>query len=511
MLIQRSQSGLALLIFVVILLGSSLVLLSGSLIQGISQQEVNKKKVNIDNLKEAKEALLSYSLKYRIDNKVDEMGILPCPDVKDVSAIASDVEGISDGACGTKGVNTVGYFPYKTIGIGKAVDAYQECLWYVVSGNYKNEPYGLLNRDSNGYLNLVDENGLFQHGTNPDDYPLALIISPGKNIDQDRDEVTDLRNCKANYNIDEYLEFFTAGAQKKYSTELANTSDTDWEVLQPSASSLLESVGYNDQVIALYRDEFWDVIQRNGDLDFDTTALIPPSTAIENLTRSLAECIAAYGNNGANIAKLLPYPSPVDINVTNTLQDEYSNSNNYDDDATILQGRFPQNVNSSLWNDSNFVSNNGPGTSYCEPPRIATAYDEDFWENWKDHFFLVVSDDFQSNSVVTAGAKCSGAGASVGCITVDNKVNDRVAAMVIYSGHAEAGVDRNWHWDSVNNVANIDNKSLVSNYLEGDNSITYAGAFKNINLVTTDYAYCVEYDATFILNVIKCADLDNVF
>ncbi len=494
---QRTQSGFALILFVVLLLAGSLFALSESLTLSTQSKNQNYQEENFQRLKQAKEALIAYSLDYKMRNpeRLDRMGILPCPDLDG----GTNSNGSSDTSCGNKGVNTIGYFPYKTVGLGKTEDAAKECFWYVVSGNYKNEPYGLLNRDSVGYLKVVDENGVLQHGSDLADYPIALIISPGKNIGKNRSQVSGLSDCQANYIEDNYLEFAQGVSVQQYSSTLANTANTEWIFLQPSSASKLKDVDYNDQIIVIYKDDIWGRVEKLEDLSFDNEE--NPSSAIEKLTESLAECIAAYGNdNSGNPDYDLPYPAPVDLVPLNTDEDEYSNRENYNDDSSLFHGRLPQVLDNSIRSEASFIYDS-VANSYCKDKVGISDEDEELWNNWKDHFFLIVSEDFISSSGVTVADKCSGSGN--GCIRYDGKV---LSAMLIYSGKAES--NRNWKWDVALDTVVEDNKSQLSNYLEGNNANIYTGGNQSFDLVATDYAFCIEFINTSATHTAKrCEDL----
>ena len=507
---KRKQSGFALLLFMIVMIGFITAGFSGLLSSRVKQKNEQARAKTTHALLQAKEALLSYAVDYRVedkgpggtpDGKVDfyRMGRLPCPDASDTS-FSGDVEGNQDPTCGGKSVNTIGFFPFKTVGLGKIEDANGECLWYAVSGDYKNNIGAeMLNRDSVGYLNVVDENGNLKHGANEDEFPIALIISPGAALGgQDHSADAALPDCKANYTVSNYLE---GGANINYATDHPATADTLWKFLDTSESTRLENADHNDQVIAIYRHELWDRVAAMKDLDFDNANGVTPSTEIENLTRSLAECIAAYGN--ADSKRRLPYPAPVALS-------DYRVNDNYDDDNSILYGRFPQVVNSSVTTQAKFVLDTS-GASYCEgqvSAGLVTDYEELFWKNWKDHFFYIVSKDYNSANNVDKDKKCNHPGAE--CIAI-NSATKPVAAVVIYSGKALAGKSRVWWWDAATSSVKLpDDKSDRRNYLEGDDENIYTGGNSTYTMssITTDYAWCIIQQGSpqYKLSAMKCND-----
>ena len=79
MFMRGKQSGFALLMMLVVLIGFATVGLSNLLSSSIEQREQQKRHKNIQVLKQAKEAVLGYAVNYAVENKFDKMGKLPCP------------------------------------------------------------------------------------------------------------------------------------------------------------------------------------------------------------------------------------------------------------------------------------------------------------------------------------------------------------------------------------------------------------------------------------------------
>ncbi len=513
----QSSAGFALLLMIVVLIGVASIGLSSILTNSVKHSNEQRSAENRKILLEAKEVLLSYAVDYALTADFGDIGELPCPDAAPNLPPLLPVnarEGVPDNVCSLQGANTIGYFPFKRLDKGKFEDSVGECLWYVVSGAYKNSPDDLRNWDSLGYLNLVDESGNLLHAVTEDDYPIAFIISPGASLSQNRAPNAALPGCNSNYNIAAYLE---GGPNINYAVDLPNTADTLWSILTTSQASKLDNVNYNDQVVAIYKSEWWDRVKSLGSLSFNNAQGAIATTPLELLTQSLAECIAAYGNNAANLAGQLPYPAPIDLVVGNNDQNEYRSKANYDDSNIIWHGRFPQVLDNSIWNVANFVFDSTAAQSYCEAAGV-TPYDGDFWNHWKDHFFYIVSDDFDSAAGPTPrdNTKCI----VNNCITVNGGA-DKVAAMVLFAGEAQLGQNRTWWWDDPNALASIDSKSLISNYMEGGNQTVYAAAPQDYAISNPangefDYQYCVEYVSngaaipSYQFVALKCSDLDGV-
>jgi hypothetical protein len=116
-----------------------------------------------DSLAQAREALLGYAATYRDDSthSTEVFGYLPCPDMTG--------NGEAAGSCGNAGEASVGLLPYKTLGLPDLRDSSGNCLWYAVSGSFKNNPKGIdatvpwtsapLNWDTQGQFKVVDSGG----------------------------------------------------------------------------------------------------------------------------------------------------------------------------------------------------------------------------------------------------------------------------------------------------------------------------------------------------------------
>ena len=141
-------------------------------------------------LAQAKAALIAYALTYKDTHDNDPIyyvpGYLPCPDQ------GGGTEGAAAGSCGASLVSAIGKLPWKTLGLDAIGDGSGECLWYAVSGTYKNNPNGvsgstttsnMMNWDTNGQFDVMDTNGTsFLTGATSDTNAVAVIIAPGAAI-----------------------------------------------------------------------------------------------------------------------------------------------------------------------------------------------------------------------------------------------------------------------------------------------------------------------------------------
>ncbi|HWU85438.1 MAG TPA: hypothetical protein VN028_08880, partial [Rhodocyclaceae bacterium] len=110
----------------------------------------------------ARDALLGYAATYRESHPDEGYGYFPCPDTHtDTSSpTALDKIGTADTSCGSTGTMAIGLLPYKTLGLPELRDSSGECLWYAVSGRFKNSPKSdPLNWDAQGELVITDASG----------------------------------------------------------------------------------------------------------------------------------------------------------------------------------------------------------------------------------------------------------------------------------------------------------------------------------------------------------------
>ena len=499
------QSGFALLVFVIVLLGIAGVF-GSNLIQGRAKTvQFEKAQHDQEVLQKAKQALLAYAVQYKIDNDSSEMGRLPCPDYNTGAS-----EGAQDGSCGGESKNIAGFLPWKTLGIDALKDSSGECLWYVVSGDYKDSPKAdMLNEDTNGLLKVQGESGLY-HGGDASDRPIALIIAPGPALDgQNRTpSSSNLKNCRGKYGDEEaYLE----GGSIDYSVDHVDVADAIWTYFYGNLSNSLKNTGYNDRMVWITKSEYWNAIKAQADLD-----AADPAKDINLLTAALAQCLVNYANDSNNEHRWLPWPASIDMS-------EYRTDNLYQDldDPSDLMGRFPADITHS--NDKEDDETSTPITLFSNladilsdpdclpssgPPPTPTYSEKKLWQNWKDHFFYVVSEDFKmdgSSSVLSS--RCGSVG---DCVTVDEMTSGhKVAGIVFYANSVVNSQIRDAEpvdSDKKNDLSNyLDSRSAgESNAHQYPNDSTYQGASGDVNKYysdistagsgTADLAYCIVVD-----------------
>ena len=501
---KKHQTGIALLILVVIIgIGSINYALSGFTIDSIEQ---DRKIKTLKALKQAKQALIAYAQTHaERAGEAGEIGFLPCPDVTNVST-----EGNQDPNCAGIHENIFGLFPWKTLDIPTLRDGDGACLRYAVSGTYNlNTPSPMLNEDSFGMFQIRNAANLVVQGGQPEDRPVAIIFAPGKALPGQTRNFTANTICGEDYaNEDAYLdEIKVAGvviANNGVLSGVANDVESFVHATALSEDIVTTAIDtpYNDTFITITRNEIWPGIVARPDFQLK----------MQDLTQALAICLANYANANRDdnatpavltddLGRRLPWPVETDVNGA-----DYRVSANYSDidkAATGFAGRYPYNVNESnlelgiggaqeLFNrgicgatapltNGNIVNLDNPADEFRK-----------LWENWKDHFFYVLSDAYKP-----ANASAVQACAGVDCVTVDGiPAIDPRAGIVLFSGNRTTNV--------------IADTNIVTNYLEGVNATNYPDVTGNSAYAlplpaANDVMFCITNEAvTANLQVDNC-------
>jgi hypothetical protein len=213
---SRRQHGYALLFMLI-------VLVVGSLYSVVSQLDAVQAKYlqaqgTGGTLKLAKDALLGYATTYRDNNSSDVFGYLPCPST--YVGTNPDMWGTADSTC-TAGA--IGLLPYKTLGLPDLRDADGNCLWYAVSGSFKNSAQvPPLNWDTQGQFTIVGMSVAPEQG---DGGAAAVIIAPGAALTAHATQPNG--PCRVDpTGIGSYLESYTA-ATNTFTPGVPGTSNND--------------------------------------------------------------------------------------------------------------------------------------------------------------------------------------------------------------------------------------------------------------------------------------------
>ncbi len=426
-------------------------------------------------LAQAKEALIGYAITYGDTHTGQVHGYLPCPDIN-----GSNGEGSSPlGSCGSKNVSQLGRLPWRTLGLAPLRDGDGECLWYAVSGTYKNNPQtGLMNWDTNGQLQAYAANGTRLDSDS--NQVVAVIFAPGTPRNAQNRSGSDAPLCGGNYTASAYLDNNTARSINNASVSAVASAvsqfiqgENDGEV--------------NDRMLFITRQDLWNAMLKRADF----------TRKLKDMTRVVAECLADYGNNNDwSSNKSLPWPAPLSLS-------DYAVNSNYDDNDDRYAGRVPYRVNTSKSDSDNDMGGSNLMTSgngldcpyYAASPSTELELLYPWWDNWKDHLFYALSDEYRPREASTNS--CWGWGGD--CVNING--SGRYAAIVLFAGSALSGQNR------ASTTTTNSERGVLSNYLEGRNESNYPNNGGNDNYQTetdssmfNDVLYCIETS----LNVNEC-------
>lgn len=410
-------------------------------------------------LAQAKEALINYAVTYK-DRNDDTVagtytvpGYLPCPEM----VATSGSEGVAAGTidCGSRLVSQLGRLPWRTLGLDPVKDGSGECLWYAVSGKYKNSPNGvsgstatsnMMNWDNNGQFKVYDADGTtLLTGSSEDNQAVAVIFAPGRALSgQARTVAAGSSACRGSYSAAAYLETanginnsVVSGTASAVSSYIAGT----------------ESSAFNDKLVYITRADIWTAIKKRTDFN----------NYLRALTRRAAECVAMYGTeNSWSGDKRLPWAS--NVSLSGTSLPTYAVNASYNDIVNVNTGRLAFRVNTADSATSNNLSSSisdwGTNSAYLYTNSSYCSYtaDQKIWyENWKDQLFYAVAGGYDPG-----GSSSCPTCVRVKIDTVTSGTN--YAAVVIFAGEKLSGQSRNTATD----------KGTVANYLEGSSPASIA-------------------------------------
>ena len=413
---KAGQRGAALLVTLVIVVMGIAAALVGSL-STTALKNARQETTSIA-LAQAKEALIGYAITYGDTYSGEVHGYLPCPDT------SGSAEGSAAPPCGSKNVSRIGRLPWKTLGLPALRDGDGECLWYAISGTYKNNPKtDLMNWDNRGLFEVLDASGTLVAQD-----VVAVIFAPGPVLgSQNRAPNGTAPTCGGNYTATNYLD----------SDGTLNNGTVSTSANATSQFRLTSSTQINDRLIYITRQDLWNAMLKRTDF----------MTTLATMTRKAAECIADYGrrNDDGASDKRLPWSGRLLSPTT-----DYWTDSNYDDEDGRMAGRLPYRVNTSDSDSDNQIGSPhyqlASGSGCLGGSTWSTFYP--WWTNWKDHLYYALAYRFRPSS----GSTYCGT-----CLRVNGSGN--YAAVVMFAGRPLAGQTRTTSSDRLN----------FGNYLEGRN------------------------------------------
>jgi Tfp pilus assembly protein PilV len=391
-------------------------------------------------LSEAKQALIAWSATYMATHPPSSstadalqpvLGLLPCPDQGPSAWGGVGREGVATGSCDNAGVTQLGRLPWSTLAVTPLRDGDGECLWYVVSGSFKNSPKRpMVNRDTPGLIDVVapDGTGVADRGL---DRAAAVVIAPGSVVGaqvRGAADATQVPQCGGNYTAANYLEAREVQGEG---------SPVDNGVVSTVANAITKLVRgdrtatFNDRVMVITVRELYDGIERQAGL----------STLLSDLARRTAWCIARYpvvGSPPGSSEPRVPWPTYVVDGATYPTGETTLPSVSTDDAIGRVFGRVPSALTYSD-GDTGRTAGSLPGlvgsqanaTGRCPDAIDANGWrpmDTALFANWRDHLFYAIAQGYRPDA--------SSPSCVPGCLTVNGMSN--VVAVVFYAGPATA-------------------------------------------------------------------------
>jgi len=198
---RRQESGFAFLVLLTLLSLAGLSIFVAQL--GATKIAVQRQELTATALVEAAQELIGDAAR-RLP--VSDAGFLRLPDLG-----GSLPEGSASGTFtgDAKDLTVIGKFPWRTLATQARRDRHGECLWYVVSGSFKNDTDTLktdvFNWDTLGQIDVVNASGQYIARN-----LAALMVAPGPAIDGQSHALAaaGYRECGGNYDARQYLDSF---------------------------------------------------------------------------------------------------------------------------------------------------------------------------------------------------------------------------------------------------------------------------------------------------------------
>ena len=470
---RRQQHGAALLIMMLVVL----VAATAVLVTKLNSNDARARNLTDaqDVLARARQALLDYATIHP-DFVPGQTVKLPCPDL---DALGGLLEGESHTAsCGAIAETVMGRFPWRTLGVAPFKDSGEACLWYVVSGSYKDAgstSAAMINADTNGQLQLYGiEAGAVITGLQPADRPVAMIIAPMTGVGSQSRAAPggSGAQCSASFNAADFLE----------ADAVSGISNATLSATPDAIDQFAVAAGYdgahNDRIATISRADLAEAMAARHDFDDN----------MRTLGLAIAACIADYARNnpGGSTDRRLPWPAPLALV-------DYRPDAAYDDAiAGWLSGRLPDRVD-----DSNAATGNALSQvlTACDAVAVPSWTPQMLanWRHWKDHFFYAVAESYTPAAPVPSN--CSS------CLSVNGA--GQYAAVVLFA---------NTRLPSLGQVRDAppidtDTKGAPGNYVEAGNVAALPYASGSVDFTSqapsatfNDRLFCV--DAA--LNVSEC-------
>jgi len=286
--------------------------------------KINRDQKTTKALSLAKMALIGDSVSQM---PVNSAGYLRLPDLGfTIGMIPAEGSAAPNFTGNNKDYSVIGKLPWRTLGLEPLQDGQGECLWYVVSGHFKNTPStNTLNWDTPGQINLVDADGNIIANN-----LAALIVATGPALDgQNRTQADPAyAQCSGNYDARNYLDPYVLSNTATEPTNYFSGSLNN-RVTTNTFNSLIAiggSAHNNDRFLLITPNEIFRMVMRRADFSAQVSSLlndvyfqsvtIAGNKGTDNVNCNLLDAVNRYFcKNWIEMLLLtqLPTPAPVSI------------------------------------------------------------------------------------------------------------------------------------------------------------------------------------------------------
>ena len=242
-------------------------------------------------LAKAKEALIGNTVR---EPSLSDAGYLELPDLGTAFVVVTEGQASGTFSGDGKDLSVAGKIPWKTLATAPLRDGSGECLWYVVSGRFKNDSPNLrtdiLNWDTQGQIDVINRHGLtIATGL------AALVVAPGPVLPGQSRSLGDPAyvQCGGNYDARNYMDAYDSANAISGEFNYFSGSTNHRAALDSSNKRFVMTASehYNDTFLYITVDDIFAPIIRRSDF----------ATAVANLMNSPAfETIAIAGGKGTD-------------------------------------------------------------------------------------------------------------------------------------------------------------------------------------------------------------------
>jgi hypothetical protein len=297
---RRAQRGVALLIFLAIMMAAVFYGLFSSLNEATATVPLQRSQQNAEVLKQAKDALIA-----RAATDLNRPGSLPCPDTNN--------NGSAETLVGSSCPAYLGRLPWRTLGLPDLRDGAGERLWYAFAQAFTDDNSRVINSDARGDLTV--------EGTSNAAEVVAIVFAPGAVVGAQNRQAGP--NAAANY-----LEAVNPYVANWF---LAMTRCEQVDCVRRYSGGVPLNGAYNDQLIVITHEDLLRAVEEEARRRIDRD-LVPRMSDYWTGWRTTLGL-------GAN-AIVMPYAAPY-IDATATPADPTRAQNLYRGAAAQTVGLLP--------------------------------------------------------------------------------------------------------------------------------------------------------------------------